>query len=103
MVAAFLHRFDEVGDRRITTREVDALRFDRTIQHWEHVFARARQLLAGLFPDVHIGDAAGSALLFNMEKLFETVLEVASGRKPKSEQHGVGEEEFAPWSIGPTL
>jgi 5-methylcytosine-specific restriction enzyme subunit McrC len=74
MVAAFLHRFDEVRDRRITTREVDALHLDRTIRHWEPVFARARWLLEGLFPDVRAGDAAGSALLFNMEKLFETVL-----------------------------
>lgn len=37
------------------------------------------------------------------KQIFETILEVASGRKPKSEQHGIGEEEFAPWSIGPTL
>lgn len=74
MVAAFLHRFDEVKDQRITTREVDALHLDRTIRHWEPVFARARWLLEGLFPDVRTGDAAGSALLFNMEKLFETVL-----------------------------
>lgn len=36
-------------------------------------------------------------------QIFELVLEVASGRQTKSEQHGVGEEEFAPWSIGPTL
>jgi altronate hydrolase len=28
---------------------------------------------------------------------------VASGKKTKSELEGVGEEEFAPWSIGPTL
>jgi hypothetical protein len=28
---------------------------------------------------------------------------VASGKKTKSELGGVGEEEFAPWSIGPTL
>lgn len=74
MVAALLHRFDAVSDRRITTREVDALRLDRTIRHWEPVFARARWLLAGLFPDVRTGNAAGSALLFNMERLFETVL-----------------------------
>lgn len=73
-VAAFLHRFDEVTDRRVTARDVGALRFDRTIRHWEPVFARARWLLTGLYPDVHIGDAAGSALLFNMEKLFETIL-----------------------------
>ncbi|MFQ3592356.1 MAG: altronate dehydratase family protein [Gemmataceae bacterium] len=35
--------------------------------------------------------------------IFEFLLEVASGRKTKSELAGVGEEEFAPWSIGPTL
>lgn len=74
MVAAFLHRFDEVTDGRVRARDVGALRFDRTIRHWEPVFARARWLLTGLYPDVRIGDAAGSALLFNMEKLFETVL-----------------------------
>lgn len=74
MVAAFLHRFDEVSDRRATALDVDALRLDRTIRHWEPVFARARWLIAGLFPDVRTGDATGSALLFNMERLFETVL-----------------------------
>jgi altronate hydrolase len=36
-------------------------------------------------------------------QIFELMLEVASGRKTKSELHGVGDEEFAPWSIGPTL
>jgi altronate hydrolase len=35
--------------------------------------------------------------------IFEEILEVASGKKTKSEINGVGEEEFAPWSIGPTL
>ncbi|MGL4555800.1 MAG: UxaA family hydrolase [Gemmataceae bacterium] len=35
--------------------------------------------------------------------IFEFMLDVASGRKTKSELSGVGEEEFAPWSIGPTL
>lgn len=74
MVAAFLHRFDDVSDRRVTVRGVGALRFDRTIRNWEPVFARAHWLLSGLYPDVRIGDAAGAALLFNMEKLFETVL-----------------------------
>jgi altronate hydrolase len=37
------------------------------------------------------------------QQVFETILAVASGEKTKSERHGVGEEEFAPWSIGPTL
>jgi altronate hydrolase len=36
-------------------------------------------------------------------QIFELVLEVASGRKTKSELHGMGDEEFSPWSIGPVL
>jgi altronate hydrolase len=36
-------------------------------------------------------------------QLFEEILEVASGKKTKSELNGVGEEEFAPLGIGPTL
>ena len=36
-------------------------------------------------------------------QIFEFILEVAGGKRTKSEIHGVGEEEFAPWSIGPTL
>jgi altronate hydrolase len=36
-------------------------------------------------------------------RIFEEILAVASGKKTKSELNGVGEEEFAPWSIGPTL
>jgi altronate hydrolase len=36
-------------------------------------------------------------------RIFDEILEVASGKKTKSELQGVGEEEFAPWSIGPVL
>jgi altronate hydrolase len=36
-------------------------------------------------------------------RMFELILDVASGHQTKSEQLGVGEEEFAPWHIGPTL
>ncbi len=36
-------------------------------------------------------------------RLFDLILEVADGRPTRSERQGVGEEEFAPWSIGPTL
>jgi altronate hydrolase len=36
-------------------------------------------------------------------RLFDLILDVASGAQTKSEQNGVGEEEFAPWTIGPTL
>jgi altronate hydrolase len=36
-------------------------------------------------------------------RLFDLILEVAGGAPTRSERSGVGEEEFAPWSIGPTL
>ncbi len=37
------------------------------------------------------------------QRLFEAVLETASGKKTKSESLGYGDDEFTPWSIGPTL
>jgi altronate hydrolase len=37
------------------------------------------------------------------QEIFEAILRVASGEQTKSEINGVGEEEFAPWQIGPTL
>jgi altronate hydrolase len=37
------------------------------------------------------------------KEIFEAILATASGKKTKSELHGVGEDEFAPWHIGPTL
>jgi altronate hydrolase len=37
------------------------------------------------------------------EQIFEEILEVASGKKTKSEVHGIGQEEFAPWTVGPVL
>jgi len=46
---------------------------------------------------------AGTPLDQVGREIFEKILAVASGQKTKSELHGVGEEEFAPWSIGPTL
>ena len=36
-------------------------------------------------------------------QIFDAILATASGKQTKSEIHGVGEEEFAPWQIGPTL
>lgn len=36
-------------------------------------------------------------------EIFEEILAVASGKKTKSERLGVGDEEFVPWIVGPTL
>lgn len=45
----------------------------------------------------------GSSVEAVGKQIFEEILAVAGGQKTKSEKNGVGEEEFAPWSIGPTL
>ena len=37
------------------------------------------------------------------QKIFERVLEIASGKKSKSEEWGYGRLEFAPWIIGATM
>ncbi len=37
------------------------------------------------------------------ERLFDAILATASGKKTKSELLGYGDDEFVPWSIGPTL
>jgi altronate hydrolase len=36
-------------------------------------------------------------------RIFEKILAVASGEKTKSELSGIGDEEFAPWQLGPTF
>jgi altronate hydrolase len=37
------------------------------------------------------------------QKFFDLILRTASGEKSKSEQWGYGEDEFAPWVLGPTM
>jgi altronate hydrolase len=37
------------------------------------------------------------------EKIFRLIVETASGRRTKSELLGIGEDEFAPWILGPTM
>ena len=36
-------------------------------------------------------------------EMFDEILEVASGKQTKSEQHGIGDEEFVPWTVGAQL
>jgi altronate hydrolase len=36
-------------------------------------------------------------------QIFDEILAVASGKTTKSERHGIGDEEFVPWTVGPTL
>ena len=37
------------------------------------------------------------------DELFELILEVASGRRPLSEEWGIGQDEFAPWPLGAVM
>lgn len=46
---------------------------------------------------------AGQSIRAVGEEIFESILAVASGRPTKSELHGIGEDEFFPWHIGPML
>jgi len=36
-------------------------------------------------------------------RIFEKIIAVASGEKTRSELAGIGDEEFAPWILGPTF
>ena len=37
------------------------------------------------------------------ERIFEEIIAVASGKQTKSEQLGIGDDEFVPWTVGPVL
>jgi altronate hydrolase len=37
------------------------------------------------------------------EKIYRMMLDTASGTHTKSELHGYGQNEFAPWTIGVTV
>ena len=77
-VTTLLHHFDEVSDCPVRAEDIDRLKFDRTNEHWEEVFKRAKKLLEGFFPDIKTktDGSSGSALLFNMSQLFENLLGV---------------------------
>ena len=49
------------------------------------------------------GILAGKPIEEVSAEIFEELIEVACGKKTASEKHGFGEEEFAPWTIGPVL
>ncbi len=54
--------------------------------------------------DVNAGTVLeGESIVSAGERIFDEILEVASGKKTKSEQQGIGDEEFVPWLVGPTL
>ncbi len=88
------------------------------------VFTTGRGSVFGCKPSPSIKVASNSALYHHMNDdmdidagvvldgtpaseagrlIFEEVIAVASGKRTKSEIHGVGDEEFSPWTLGPVL
>jgi altronate hydrolase len=55
--------------------------------------------------DVNCGDIAdgGATIEEKGEEIFKLILDVASGKKTKSEELGFGDNEFVPWQIGATM
>ena len=55
--------------------------------------------------DINCGTIAdGESTVEEMgERIFRLVLETASGKKTKSELHGIGDNEFVPWQIGAVM
>ena len=55
--------------------------------------------------DINCGEIIdGGASVQEMgQRIFEMVLETASGRQSKSEAHGYGQNEFVPWQVGAVM
>ena len=54
--------------------------------------------------DINAGDIlTGKSVEQTGREIFEEILAVASGQPTKSEKHGIGDEEFVPWNVGPVL
>lgn len=54
--------------------------------------------------DINCGDILdGVTLEQKGQEIFEDIIDVASGRKTKSEELGYGDNEFVPWSVGATM
>ncbi|MFZ2652229.1 MAG: altronate dehydratase, partial [Burkholderiaceae bacterium] len=55
--------------------------------------------------DINCGDVIdGTASIDEVgERIFQAMLDTASGSRTKSEMHGYGQNEFVPWQLGATM
>jgi altronate hydrolase len=55
--------------------------------------------------DINCGEVAdGTATLEEVgQRIFQMILDTASGKRSRSEEFGYGEDEFAPWHFGATM
>jgi len=55
--------------------------------------------------DINCGEIidGGSSIQAMGERIFQMILDAASGQPTKSEQHGYGQNEFVPWQVGAVM
>jgi altronate hydrolase len=55
--------------------------------------------------DINCGEVVdGAQSVAGMgERIFRLMLETASGRRTRSEEHGYGQNEFVPWQLGAVM
>jgi altronate hydrolase len=55
--------------------------------------------------DINCGEAVDRNISVGEmgERIFKYIIEVASGKKSKSELNGIGDDEFVPWKVGATM
>ena len=55
--------------------------------------------------DINCGDIADGEMSVEEKgaEILQTILRVASGEKTKSEELGLGDNEFVPWQIGAVM
>jgi 5-methylcytosine-specific restriction enzyme subunit McrC len=78
---------DEVDDARLTGGEIDRLVFDRRAERYRSAIGWARAILALLAPSLRGGQHEAPALLFDMNRLFES--SVANVLRRSALRHGL--------------
>jgi altronate hydrolase len=55
--------------------------------------------------DINCGDILDGTTTVQQAgaRIFQQIIDTASGKRTKSEEYGFGEDEFAPWILGPTM
>ena len=84
--------------------------FDRMFEDWTRPLPFRRPTILGWNWMTEDMDLNAGTILDGTEtveqvgmRIFEKIIAVASGEKTKSELAGMGDEEFAPWQLGPTF
>lgn len=81
--------FDEVDDRALTTHDLQRLVFDRQAERYREAITWARWILALLAPSLRAGTNEAPALLFDMNRLFESAVARVLARRVRASGEGL--------------